>query len=72
MQLASLKGRTVVIEWTNPECPYVNKHYGTGNMQALQREAAAANAAWLTVTSALPGKSGYVNELEANAWALPQ
>ena len=38
MQLADYKGKYVVLEWTNPECPFVRKHYSSGNMQALQKE----------------------------------
>ena len=65
VSLASLKGKTVVLEWTNQDCPYVRKHYGTGNMQALQKEAAAQGVVWLTVASSAPGAQGHVNGLEA-------
>ena len=65
VSLAQFKGRTVVLEWTNPECPFVAKHYTSGNMQALQREATAAGVVWLTVSSAQPGHVGYLDELEA-------
>lgn len=70
--LADFKGKTVVIEWTNPECPYVKKHYSTNNMQALQKEAGAGGVVWLTVSSAAPGKNGYVNDLEASMWLEQQ
>jgi peroxiredoxin len=60
-----LLGKTVVLEWTNPECPYVDKHYGSGNMQALQREATANGVVWLTISSAAPGNMGYLDALEA-------
>lgn len=63
--LAEFAGRTVVLEWTNHECPFVRKHYETGNMQALQREAAAQGAVWLTVVSSAPGKQGHVTGARA-------
>ncbi len=66
--LAAYAGKTVVLEWTNPECPYVMKHYSTRNMQRLQQEARDAGVVWLTLTSAAPGQNGYVNELEF--WGL--
>lgn len=66
--LADFRGKTVVIEWTNEGCPYVNKHYSAGAMQALQREAAADGVVWLTIISSSPGKQGYVEGEEARAW----
>jgi peroxiredoxin len=65
--LAEFKGRTVVLEWTNNECPYTRKHYDSGNMQNLQHEATGAGVVWLTVISSAPGKQGYVTGAEANA-----
>jgi peroxiredoxin len=56
---SSLRGRMVVLEWTNYECPYVSRHYESGNMQAVQRQAMAAGATWITVFSSAPGKQGY-------------
>lgn len=64
--LADLRGKTVVLEWTNHDCPYVRKHYETGNMQALQREATGDGIVWLTVISSAPGKQGYVTPAEAD------
>ena len=64
--LAAYKGQTVVLEWTNHECPYTVKHYATGNMQALQRSATEAGVIWLTVVSSRPGTQGHVNGLEAD------
>jgi peroxiredoxin len=66
-QLADFKGKTVVLEWTNAECPFVKKHYGPGNMQAQQGEATAAGVVWLTVNSGAPGKQGAVDAAGANA-----
>jgi hypothetical protein len=57
--LAALRGRTIVLEWTNFECPYVARHYGSGNMQSVQRQAIANGATWLTIFSSAPGKQGY-------------
>lgn len=64
--LAELHGKIVVLETTNHDCPYVGKHYRSGNMQAQQREAAAAGVVWFTVASSAPGKQGYVTAAEAN------
>jgi hypothetical protein len=64
--LAAYKGKTVVLEWTNHECPYTVKHYATGNMQALQKSATDSGAIWLTVASSRPGTQGHVNALEAD------
>ncbi|HYN77005.1 MAG TPA: thioredoxin family protein [Lamprocystis sp. (in: g-proteobacteria)] len=64
--LADLKGKKVILEWTNDGCPYVRKHYGGGNMQALQREATAAGTVWLTVISSAPGTEGHVTPAEAD------
>jgi peroxiredoxin len=59
--LADFAGKTVVLEWTNHECPFVAKHYGAGNMQAQQKAATAAGVVWLTVNSSAPGKQGNVS-----------
>ncbi len=66
-QLADYRGRTVILEWTNHDCPYVQKHYDSGNMQALQRAATADGAVWLTVISSAPGKQGHVSARQADA-----
>lgn len=64
-QLAEFAGKTVVLEWTNDGCPFVKKHY-SGNMQALQKAAAADGVVWLSVISSAPGKQGYVDGAGAN------
>lgn len=64
--LSAYRGKTVVLEWTNHDCPYVRKHYGTGNMQALQKEATDNDVVWLSVISSAPGTQGYVQGEEAN------
>ncbi|MDB5449219.1 MAG: thiol-disulfide isomerase [Phenylobacterium sp.] len=70
--LAEFHGRTVVLEWTNSDCPYCAKHYGSGNMQALQRAATADGVVWLTVASAGPGMEGYFTAPAAQAWKAKQ
>lgn len=65
--LSDFKGKTVVLEWTNAECPFVKKHYGAGNMQAQQGEATAGGVVWLTVNSGAAGKQGAVDAAGANA-----
>jgi peroxiredoxin len=64
--LADLKGKVVVLETTNHQCPYVGKHYSSGNMQAQQREATAKGVIWLTVAASAPGEEGFVNASQAN------
>lgn len=59
--LGEFAGRTLVLEWTNFGCPYVRKHYDSGNMQTLQQEAAAAGVAWLQVISSAPGEQGHLD-----------
>ncbi|HEV8583839.1 MAG TPA: thioredoxin family protein [Methylomirabilota bacterium] len=67
VSLGDFRGKLVVLEWTNHDCPYVRKHYETGNMQALQKEATDTGAVWLTVISSAPGTQGHVNAAEADA-----
>jgi peroxiredoxin len=64
--LDALKGKVVVLETTNRDCPYVGKHYRAGNMQAQQREAATKGVVWLTVAASAPGEQGFVTAAEAN------
>ncbi|MBX3429471.1 MAG: redoxin family protein [Hyphomonadaceae bacterium] len=59
--LAEFAGQNVILEWTNNGCPYVRKHYDSGNMQALQRDAAARGWTWLQVISSAPGKQGHLD-----------
>ena len=56
--LAQYRGKYVVLEWFNPECPFVKKHYGSGNMQKLQEEYTSKGVAWLTIDSNAPGTEG--------------
>jgi peroxiredoxin len=59
--LSDFKGRYVVLEWHNQGCPFVKKHYDSGNMQRLQKELTEKGAIWLTVISSAEGKQGYVS-----------
>jgi peroxiredoxin len=56
--LSQYKGKYVVLEWFNPECPFVKKHYGSGNMQKLQEEYTRRGVVWLTINSSAPGTLG--------------
>lgn len=67
VQLSDFKGKTVVLEWTNPGCPFVQRHY-EGNMQKTQAAAKAGGAVWLTINSGAPGKQGYMTGPEATKW----
>jgi hypothetical protein len=67
VKLSDFRGKFVVLEWTNNECPFVRKHYDSGNMQSLQKSATAAGAVWLTVLSSAPGKQGQVDGAQADA-----
>jgi peroxiredoxin len=57
--LSSYKGKLVVLEWVNYECPFVKRHYDTGNMQRLQRTYTGKGLVWLSVNSSAPGKQGH-------------
>ena len=75
-KLADFKGKVVVLEWTNHECPYVKKHYNASNMQKLQQQAKGAGVVWLSVISSAPGEQGHVagaraDELTASRQAVP-
>ena len=76
VMLSELKGKTVVLEWTNHECPFVVKHYGSGNMQALQAEATKDGVVWVSIVSSAKDKEGNVtaeaaNKLIADQKAVP-
>ena len=65
--LGDFAGRTVVLEWWNHECPFVGKHYGSGNMPKLQEEWTGRGVGWLVVNSSAAGKQGHVDGAHANA-----
>jgi len=68
ISLAAFRGKTVVIEWNNPDCPFVKKHYGSGNMQKTQAAAMKDGVVWLTINSSAPGNQGHVNGAQAKAY----
>lgn len=68
VSLSDYRGKTVVLEWNNPGCPFVQKHYNSGNMQRTQAAATAAGAVWLSINSGAPGKQGYMTGPEAKAF----
>lgn len=68
VSLADFKGRHVVLEWVNPGCPYVQKHYGSANMQGTQREAAAKGVVWLAVNSTATDHVDYKSPAAMAQW----
>ncbi|MFO0324414.1 MAG: thioredoxin family protein [Burkholderiales bacterium] len=65
--LSAFKGKIVVLEWLNKDCPFVHKHYDTQNMQNLQKEMTAKDVVWLTISSSAEGKQGYMTADVAKA-----
>src|SRR5437879_7598564 len=63
--LTQYKGKYVVLEWFNPECPFVKKHYGSDNMQKLQQEYTSKGVTWLTIDSNAPGTEGNITPDQA-------
>lgn len=70
--LSDFRGKTVVLEWTNHDCPFVVKHYVNGDMQRLQREYANKGVIWLRIISSAPGTQGYLDGPAATALATRQ
>lgn len=64
-RLTGYLGKVIVLEWFNPDCPFVKKHYNSGNMQALQKRYRAKGVVWLSVVSSAPGKQGHYSR---SAW----
>jgi hypothetical protein len=65
--LSDYRGKTVVLEWHNPGCPFVKKHYDSGNMQKAQAAAAQQGVVWLSINSGAPGKQGHMDGAAAKA-----
>ncbi|MCG9894955.1 MAG: redoxin family protein [Fimbriimonadaceae bacterium] len=65
--LSDFRGRFVVLEWWNHQCPFVVKHYASGNMQKLQKQMTDDKVVWLTINSSAPGKQGHVSGEQAKA-----
>lgn len=72
VKLSDYRGRHVVLEWNNPGCPFVLKHYRSGNMQALQKEAAAKNVVWLAINSTETGHGDYLSPAQLGRWMQEQ
>lgn len=68
VQLSDYRGKFVVLEWTNPECPFVRKHYDSGNMQGLQKQWGARNVVWLTINSTNAASSEYKSPAQMSQW----
>jgi hypothetical protein len=67
--LSAYKGRIVVLEWNNPDCPFVKKHYDSGNIPSLQKTATAGGIVWLTINSGAPGgEGGDYTPAELKSW----
>jgi hypothetical protein len=72
VRLADYKGKFVVLEWTNPECPFVRKHYSSGNMQSLQKEWGGRDVVWLAINSTNAGHSEFKTPREMSDWMQAQ
>ncbi|MEO9601528.1 redoxin domain-containing protein [Parasphingorhabdus sp.] len=72
VQLSQFRGKTVVLEWHNPGCPFVAKHYRSGNMQAAQKTARQQGVVWLTINSGAKGKQGHMTGTEAKTLIATQ
>ena len=68
VSLADFRGKTVVLEWNNPNCPFVQKHYTSGNMQSLQQKNTSAGIVWLAVNSTAESHSDYMAPTKLAAW----
>ena len=68
VRLADHKGKVIVLEWNNPECPFSRKHYGSGNMQRTQAAATREGVVWLTINSGAPGNQGHMSGAQARAY----
>jgi hypothetical protein len=72
VSLADFKGKTVVLEWVNPGCPYVRKHYGSGNLPATQKDAVASGVVWLAINSTAKDATDYQPPAELAKWMASQ
>ena len=72
VSLADYKGKTVVLEWLNPGCPYVRKHYGAANMQATQKSAVDKGVVWLAINSTAPDATDYLKPAALGDWMKNQ
>ena len=72
VSLADLKGKYVVLEWTNPSCPFVVKHYDSGNMQSLQKRFTGEGVQWIVINSTAASHPEYLKPPEQKAWLAKQ
>src|SRR6266478_5683226 len=72
VRLSDYHGKFVVLEWTNPECPFVQKHYNSANMPALQKEWGAKDVVWLTINSTNSRHGEYKSPSEMASWMRAQ
>jgi peroxiredoxin len=72
VKLSDYKGKFVVLEWVNPECPFVEKHYSSSNMQTLQKDAAAKQVTWLAINSTNASHSEYKSPEQMRKWLAEQ
>ncbi len=72
VRLSDFRGRHVVLEWNNPGCPFVRKHYGSGQMQVLQAEARGKGVVWLTVNSTADGSADFMTPAQMTRWLAEQ
>lgn len=68
LKLSDYAGKYVVLEWVNPDCPFVKKHYNSANMPTLQKEAGAKNVVWLAINSTHPGHSEFKTPADMKGW----
>jgi hypothetical protein len=72
VNLSDFKGKHVVLEWTNPGCPYVQKHYDGGNMPATQKDALGKGVVWLSVATTATSHRDYLSPADLSAWQKTQ
>ena len=68
VKLSEMKGKYVVLEWVNPDCPYVQKHYNSANMPNLQKEYGGRQVTWLTINSTREGHSEFKSPQQMGGW----
>jgi len=72
VSLADFRGKTVVLEWNNPNCPFVQKHYTSGNMQGLQQKNTSNGVVWLAINSTSESHSDYLAPAKLATWFADQ
>jgi peroxiredoxin len=68
VKLSDYRGKFVVLEWTNPNCPYVRKHYNSGNMPATQADATGKGVVWLSIDSTAKNSGEHMEPAKVLAW----